>query len=88
MELHEVVDESVSGGSSRSDMLIAAWSRYLDFFFLGIGAPDFLASFKAMETACLQLFTFFLPPDFRNPILSANHEWKARVTRADVADGL
>jgi hypothetical protein len=43
--------------------------RYLDFCFLGIRAPDFLASFNAMATACLRLFTFFLPADFKVPCL-------------------
>lgn len=43
--------------------------RYDLLFFLGIFAPDFLASLSAIATACFRLFTFFRPPDFRVPSL-------------------
>jgi hypothetical protein len=42
--------------------------RGYDFFF-GIFAPDFLASFKAIATACLRLVTFLPLPDLSVPSL-------------------
>ena len=37
--------------------------------FLGIFAPDRLASLSAMATACLRFFTFLPLPDFNSPCL-------------------
>jgi hypothetical protein len=41
--------------------------RYQDFFFFGIFAPDFLASLRAIATACLRLVTFLPLLDFSVP---------------------
>ncbi len=40
-----------------------------DFFFLGIFAPAFRASLRAIATACLRLVTFLPLPDFKEPCL-------------------
>jgi len=56
------------------NFLRKCWGWQSDYdldFFLGIFAPDFRASLNAMATACLRLFTFFLPPDFSVPCLNS-----------------
>src|SRR5579872_5194051 len=73
-------DES-GGASGLKRHSIPSLGRPTYFFFvlfLGILAPDLRASFKAIATACLRLFTLRPLPDFRVPCLCS------RITLATV----